>query len=905
MENIKLNFISLINIFKEFISKEKHLKSNELYMKLKENNISSLTSFFYNDSFWVTIFEKGNFKNDIKHFQNEFIQILYSNLTNSTLFINLIYNIFFLKMERFFDSFYFQRFIFSEFNISLTNKQTNELINYLVTLKIIQNNLNEYKIILNINYYFYENFMKIKTTNKNGIYQNILIAIDKIYEKDEISKKVIIGKLKGWSDSLISTNLNLERIFLKKVFQEFIHKKNINCVENKFIKYLQYNELSFVNFTKFIDLSWESYNFILFKLDEKIELKKQKNDANEFERWLDLEKIEITNKQYFDINQWIFFVKEQNYFFSKNIDLLELRINNHTLEEIGEKFKITRERVRQKISNLIGCMPYLKEMEFLNIFDKYELTVDTFTKITNLPAQSFGLMFLLSKVSKNIKLKEFNIIDENFIDEKIKNDILQSSQKIESDGEIIENKRLSLCLHILKKENSKLHISMIEKKFKDNYKEISSRNWGTRLLVNALTKSEKILAMPNFAFRYFDINPIYESFKEEIDKMLSNIKGVYSTKYFLDKNKGLMHDIGILNEYELHNFLKKTIKNDEIIFSRMPTIFFGYKNRRDFYLDILKDLSPINYKEFCNYLSKNYGHKLLNLYSNTQEEIAEFYSDGILSIEDKSIPSLKLTIEFLDNFKNKIMFTRIEINEIFKNYEIDEKYINSLNLKKIGFNLNKNYAIKKDTTISKEIQKKIKNIGVYTNEFTKYSQVDGQDYLMYNTENFDVIQLEKDKFISIDYFQERTKISKFSILTEIEMIEKCLENNYEIIGLQKIKEILPNLQIFDGSIGDFCLNKLISKSKKIKTFFYVDFYLFSHIEKNIDINYVIESIIISSNFIYKDELLKILRAKICENLSINWLEKRNEHLVNVFYCKELGKYYKNKDIYLEEIYSRD
>lgn len=774
----------------------------------------------------------------------------------------------------------------------------------MLNLKIIQINLNGYKIILNSNYYFYETILEKISINKNEVHPNILVAINKIYINNKISKNIIISKLKGLPDISIAANLNLDSIVIKKVFQEFIQNKNINTIENKFIFFFERNKIDFTIFTQFIDLSWESYNFILSKLNVEIKKRNLIHDSNEFKKWLDEENISIRNTEHFNIGQWISMVKEENYYFSKNINFLELKINGSTLHEIGTKFNLSREMIRQKISKVLKHLPYLQEMNFLGIYDTYELTLATFVMITNLHKQSFELMLLLSKTNKTNKQKEINIINEKFINEYVKKEILQSSQKIESDGTILDNKRLSICIHILRKNGSNLSILDIEKIFKEEYTEISSKKWEKRLLINALTKSEFVLAMPNFSFKFFDVISTYTSFKNEINEMISNIKGIYSSKYFLEKNKDLMKEMNILNEYELHNFLKKTIENKDIIFSRMPTIFFGYKNRKDFYIDILNHLSPIAYKKFCHFINENYGHKILNLYSNVLDEISEFYSDGILSIELDYIPESQLTGEFLDNFKNKIIFTKEEIKKIYSNYGIDKKYITGINLKNIGFNLYENYVINSSTTITKEIQKKLLNTGIYNDEFSHYSKINGNAYLGASIDNLDVIWLEKNKFVSIECFQEKTKISKFNIIDEIKIIEDELFHKYEIIGLQKIKKILPNLQILNCYLSDFCLNKLISKNKNIKVWYFAGFCLFSNVKKNIDINHIIENVIISRNFIYKEQLLTILKNNICENLSINWLEKRNEYLVNVFYCKELEKYYKNKDTYLREIYSR-
>lgn len=99
MQNTKWDYPTLLNILKQFIHLESHLEKHEICHKLRKHKISSLTSFFYNKNFWVNIFEKGHYENEIINFQKEFIQILNNNLIIDDFFIKKIIEIFFLKMD--------------------------------------------------------------------------------------------------------------------------------------------------------------------------------------------------------------------------------------------------------------------------------------------------------------------------------------------------------------------------------------------------------------------------------------------------------------------------------------------------------------------------------------------------------------------------------------------------------------------------------------------------------------------------------------------------------------------------------------------------------------------------------------------------------------------------------------
>ena len=53
------------------------------------------------------------------------------------------------------------------------------------------------------------------------------------------------------------------------------------------------------------------------------------------------------------------------------------------------------------------------------------------------------------------------------------------------------------------------------------------------------------------------------------------------------------------NCYVLHNLLNKNIKNDNVIFKRMPTICFGNADRDYQVLELLKRLSPVKISAFA------------------------------------------------------------------------------------------------------------------------------------------------------------------------------------------------------------------------------------------------------------------------------------------------------------------
>ena len=116
-------------------------------------------------------------------------------------------------------------------------------------------------------------------------------------------------------------------------------------------------------------------------------------------------------------------------------------------------------------------------------------------------------------------------------------------------------------------------------------------------------------------------------------------------KKVFNENMTLMELVDIRNEYELHNFLKKTNRVDNIKYSNMPKIKIGEAN----YLEQIKLLmskhSEIDKHEFSKIIESEYGIKQETFLGSMQEEIKK---------SSKSHLMLKLNLRASLTFSNVI-----------------------------------------------------------------------------------------------------------------------------------------------------------------------------------------------------------------------------------------------------------
>lgn len=95
-------------------------------------------------------------------------------------------------------------------------------------------------------------------------------------------------------------------------------------------------------------------------------------------------------------------------------DLLGMRLQGSTLQELGDNYSITRERVRQLTEKALSTRPRLAEDAWQQFFDAYNMDEGQFCSVTGLPAESYAYLCMTSTTRKsNRKNLLLALEDEN------------------------------------------------------------------------------------------------------------------------------------------------------------------------------------------------------------------------------------------------------------------------------------------------------------------------------------------------------------------------------------------------------------------------------------------------------------------------------------------------------------
>lgn len=506
----------------------------------------------------------------------------------------------------------------------------------------------------------------------------------------------------------------------------------------------------------------------------------------------------------------------------KKYDMVIKKLSGYTLEQIGNEYNVTRERIRQIISKEMRKIHRVEEEEkYSKYIENYDFKEELFCKLFN---QDKYVYYYLREKYKKGETKPSELLDDNTLTSEQIEILRREYNVIRYNDENIVADMIPIIMAYLKKEDKRVEYEDVMNNYNqiindfnlnlEPLKESDFRNIDSRL-----TRTNFILDTIGKSYRYYNCNDIEEEDIEELKKMFDIEPGIYSSELFFNNNPLLMKKLDIRDEYELHNLCKKVLgKFDEgINYSRMPDIFVKCDNKLEFVEEKIQELAPINLDEFVKYIYINYGHKMnsfkayivnnFNHYINIDTLICE----GQLFDDDQyKIMSDKLTEDIYSIATIKRMLTDY--------FDVDDfKLLNSLNLSKLGYRLRGNYIMKNNiislenylreiiiTSDYYEISPEMRKIG---STFSSYLYKFIYEKILFKISDEKYITIKKLNEMGIDI----EDIDDF-----IEKIEKTIPEN-EYFNLYTLNTDFSN-KLLDNNFPDCFYENLIMIIPEVKSF---------------------------------------------------------------------------------------
>lgn len=378
--------------------------------------------------------------------------------------------------------------------------------------------------------------------------------------------------------------------------------------------------------------------------------------------------------------------------------ILADRLHGTTLQDVGEKYGLTRERVRQITVKQIQNLPYLFEDYYADAFKKYLLGKDVFKAM-------FPETIPETHQYLSMRYKKGHAIPEYESGEDFQGAFAERVRCFLKTLKIKEHlTRAEAITHVLRHECSEL-VSF--EQFQNKYNEYIARldvppekyalNW--RSLANRLRLQKNLFFEADGRFRYveFDSKKINE-LKRLIDFRRYKNTVISCEAIYRDYEEQL-EDLDIQNGYELFCCLKTYDENEinpllklsaqypfDIIFRRIPVIIIGEASEEEQVTALLKELSPIGYSDFWEAYEERFGVKKESAIANLGGYATPYLINGTYIAKAPKLNQYD-SITIGSKLKQKEFWFIEELEELWKNFgrRSSMDSLNAATLKTLGY----------------------------------------------------------------------------------------------------------------------------------------------------------------------------------------------------------------------------
>lgn len=389
----------------------------------------------------------------------------------------------------------------------------------------------------------------------------------------------------------------------------------------------------------------------------------------------------------------------------RNRKFLLLRLQGATLEEIGQTYGVTRERVRQITQKTLEKHPHLQEDGYQYLFDHYEFSREDFALAFQEPPETYNYLEMQRpRLSKQRPMKE--ILTDSNVPAVYRRKAERAIYKkyVTIDGVRVEKLRPAMARYVVQTYCKEL-TSMDT--FMEHYQALLERlglaqeetlHIESRTYETTFSQCDYVLWNQWHRFRYYAIQereyaPLLDALGLQYyeDMELSSLK-------LLRDNPELMAEYDIRDEYELHNLLKKIwpaqMEGQRVTFKKMPTIEIGTPDRDQQVRDLLAQHAPIGTMELAEKYEERYGAKAATAQANYFGCIDCYLHNSVYRMDMPPLPAERQErmLQLLtDDFYHIVDVKRLYVQAF---PEADRADINVYVLKNLGFRVFSGYVVR-------------------------------------------------------------------------------------------------------------------------------------------------------------------------------------------------------------------
>ena len=590
----------------------------------------------------------------------------------------------------------------------------------------------------------------------------------------------------------------------------------------------------------------------------------------------------------------------------KNIEFLKYRLDGLSLQEIGDKYSISRERVRQILQKLLFKLPpIIEEEKFSDIYSSFDIPEDIFTLVFHEDSRVYNFL--------DLKYKKGSV---DILDELARGDYSEEVKRIIEPLYLKKYmNREQLLIHTLSKYSETQQYFTLDDMFYLYNSEAEELNLpklkvnNSLSLMNNAERYKNVIYSNGKGYRYYSVD-IDDDKIAKIKEIFTDIEfGCYHMDLIFKNHLELMKELEIYSGSELHNLCKTyELVIPDIILRRNPEFTKGDIDKVTFIkqqIAIRNGISITNftkeiYNEFglqenslSSFISKNLPDVLINgqLYIGDEERISKLSGlkekllDNIYLVSDfekilarHTEYDIGITSDFLYNlgfYQRGDFIIRSDFRGVKAILEEEIKTRRILDLSELPPTLV--YALNQNPMIIPYMESEYKILKIAEKKYLNLTFIKNRDFFVRNFKNF-IRNVES--FVSENHYFTLESIIKDGFH------DGLIDDGFSIISLERLLVNSKLISIVYSATNRSMLKKAIlfykSDDKKTLDDFFQDL-LLEYGSCNVE------------DFI----------ADIEQQYGIEFYEADViERLINVgaVYSKTLNKLYVDKAEYLNEVY---
>ena len=583
----------------------------------------------------------------------------------------------------------------------------------------------------------------------------------------------------------------------------------------------------------------------------------------------------------------------------RGIDIFERRLSGGTVQSIGNEFNISKQRVSQRISNIIKKLPKIQEIErYKDKFKKFKITKDDFLIIYNKDGRIWELLNLLYVPGKEHLARE--IINGDYPKE-TKEYIIKKYNLVVTSGEVRTLNRNQLLFNVLNSHRnlqeyfSVQDIYYLYKEACQEHPKMKIKN--LKSMEGILHRNDEIVFSSGKGYRLYTKKLSEEDLKEIFSIFESLPDGAYNADYIYRNFPKIMRKFDIRSGSELHYICKRQERNKVITFGRNPEFVKGKLDKKSYIFEQLKTYNGRNFDDFLNMMNCQYGLNSGSLKSYALANFKEYIVGNCIYIgclgNSEILDEIRLDLTekiYLKKDFEKILLKHLTKEEITTEFVFDLGFRMGSNLVYDSIYRNSAEAVKQQI-LSNKIFKM--NQYSFTSTSAFYFAISELE------KSFKILKISETDYIQVDFLEGRgfDKSQLAAFLTRVNGI--ILDNEY--FSIFSLMRGGFTDQLLEYGFELITLDRLISISDKYKIVNNSFPHIFCKSDDKRNINHFLIDMLFEVGSVNLEDFVDDINQKFGVNLDEYNVRLRLQN-EGAYYSQPLNKIYITKDDYLKEVY---